>query len=248
MNLLFVDTETTDLGESGRLIQIAYKTADVHDRPTSNPEIVSAYFKPTSTISFEAMSVNHITNEMLMDKIYFSESEEKKDLETLQNNHVLIAHNAPFDKRILEHEGLKFPLWIDTKRVAMHLFESPKYKLQYLRYSLNLNVQGMAHDAVGDVAVLEKLFYYLYDLVSKRVVYNIRENVISHMMVLSVPPVLIKKFDFGKYKGSTLDEVFEFDRRYFSWLYNNQMAKMPSDRDENLIFTLQSYLNNGPKN
>lgn len=34
----------------------------------------------------------------------------------------------------------------------------PKYNLQYLRYYLGLEIEATAHDALGDILVLEGLF------------------------------------------------------------------------------------------
>ena len=64
------------------------------------------------------------------------------------------------------------------------------------------------------------------------------------MMTLSTRPVLLKKFNFGKYKDKEFEEVAKWDRDYIIWLYNSEMSKIESDRNENLIFTLSNYLKN----
>jgi DNA polymerase III epsilon subunit-like protein len=57
---IFLDTETTATDEDDRLCQIAYKTEAGF--------IANELFYPGKTISIEAMSINHITNEMVKDK------------------------------------------------------------------------------------------------------------------------------------------------------------------------------------
>lgn len=241
MKLLFLDTETTNLKDD-RLIQLACGSKK---NPHDVLNIHCSYFRPPEPIDFEAMAVHHITNEMVLDKPYFSESELKKDLENMRVDHVFIAHNAPFDLAVLAREGISFPLWIDTKRVAMHLFDSKSYRLQFLRYSLSLNVEGMAHDAAGDVAVLEKLFSYLYRLVEQRLQNSDFEAIINHMMALSVNPVLMKEIPFGKHKGKTFEEIAQYHRDYLTWLWNETMKKSDEEKknDEDLIYTLKFYLN-----
>lgn len=239
MKLLFIDTETTGL-ENGRLIQLAFAQKENIHKPLL---IFSSYYRPPEPISFEAMSVHHITNEMILDNIYFSESEEKKQLSEMQKDHIFIAHNAKFDLEVLAKEGLNFPLWIDTKRVAMHLIEAKNYKLQYLRYFLNLSVEGLAHDALGDVKVLGKLFDYLYRVAEQKLQTSDQETILNHMMTLSVSPVLIKELTFGKHKGKTFDEVFQMHRDYLAWLWNEEMKKVEDKRNQDMIFTLKQYLN-----
>lgn len=245
MNLLFLDTETTGLEPHDKLIQVAWKTRkegaifggeDDPSKPYSN------YFRPDCVIGFEAMSVNHITTEMVLDKETFQESETKVLLDKILDDHILVAHNAKFDIAMLEKEGLKVKVWIDSKRVAQHLIDSKRYNLQYLRYSLGLNSDGMAHDAAGDVQVLEKLFTFMAEKIKKEFAYD-DQQMIDHMITLSSRPVLLRYFAFGKYKDKGFKEVADFDRSYLSWLFNAEMSKIASERDEDLLFTVKSYLN-----
>ena len=153
MNLLFLDTETTgNEVAKDRLCQVCYRTKD---------GTRTEYFKPPLPISTKSSSITHITNKMVEDKPAFEGSAMKQELETLLADHVLIAHNAKFDIAILEAEGLKVPHFICTLRVARYLDTEaiiPEYNLQFLRYYLDLEIEGGAHDAEGDVNVLEAIF------------------------------------------------------------------------------------------
>lgn len=235
MNIIFLDTETTGLSAEDRLLQVAYAVQ-------GNPR-KSVYFKPPVKISFEAMSVHHITEHMVKDNEPFAQSECYKELETLLTDHILVAHNAPFDVGMLEREGLKVKFSIDTRRVAQHVLENEeRFALQYLRYSLNLNdnitEQITAHDALADIIVLEELFNYLFEWVKG----DTEKEKLVNMINLSKTPVLIKKFMFGKYKGKPLADVYKTDGGYFSWLFKEEYKKPKEEQNQDLLHSLRFYL------
>ena len=221
--LIFLDTEGTgDDPKTDRLCQVSYKIGG---------EIKSAYFKPPIPITVEAMSVTHITNKMVENAEAFSGSEMKKDLERLFQDHVLVAHNALFDIAMFRNEGVEVANFIDTLRLVRHLDPDnkiPQHKLQYLRYFLDLDVEATAHDAAGDIAVLEKLFERLKAKLS-----------IEEMIEISSRPTLFKNFIFGKYKGKEIAEVVKRDKGYLEWLLS-QMTN--NETDEDWIYTLKHYL------
>ncbi|MFA7314714.1 MAG: exonuclease domain-containing protein [Candidatus Magasanikbacteria bacterium] len=235
MKILFLDTETTDLDKDTRMIQLAYKNRLTGDT-------VNEYFKPPKEISVGAMSIHHVTNEMVKDKPSFANSQFKKDLEILLEDYIVVAHNAIFDIGVLQNEGLKTKEYIDTLRVARHVVESPEHKLQYLRYLLKLNVEGLAHDAWGDILVLEALFEYLFPFVKNKFLLITDEEVLGKMKELTVTPVPLKNFTFGKHNGKSFEEVSKIDKSYLDWLYNSEMQKPEEERKEDMIFTLKFYL------
>ena len=152
--LIFFDTETTGNTEKDFLCQIAYKSGD---------EKFVGLYKPEIKIPPEASAVHHITNKMVADKKSFSESEDRQKIKELfeRKNSVVVAHNAPFDLMIIKKEGIEPKKFICTLRVARALDKEEKidrYNLQYLRYLLEIEIDADAHDALGDVLVLEKLF------------------------------------------------------------------------------------------
>lgn len=235
MKILFLDTETTDLDKDTRMIQLAYKNRFIGDT-------VNEYFKAPKEISIGAMSIHHVTNEMVVDKPAFEGSQFKKDLELLLESYILVAHNALFDIGVLQNEGVKTNQYIDTLRVARHMIESPEHKLQYLRYLLKLNVKGLAHDAWGDILVLEALFEYLFPLVKENFLLLTDGEVLDKMKELTTTPVPLKNFTFGKYNGKSFEEVVKIDRGYLEWLYNSESGKPEEEKNEDMIFTLKFYL------
>ena len=97
---IYLDTETTGTGPDDRLCQIAFKPED------GMP--VNALFNPGLPISIEAMSIHHITNEMVQDQPPFRESAAYNHLNTMidDENNVIVAHNTTFDVDMLEREGI----------------------------------------------------------------------------------------------------------------------------------------------
>lgn len=225
--LIFLDTESTGNEPSkDRLCQVCYKTS-------AGTKV--GLFKPPVPISVKAMSITHITNKMVENAEAFSDSEMKKELQELLKDGVLVAHNALFDIAMLRNEGVEVPRFIDTLRLARHLDPEnkiPEYNLQYLRYFLDLDVEGHAHDAEGDVKVLEALFTRLHDKLPD----------IEEMIEISSKPTLFKYMLFGKYKGRPMEEVASVDRRYLEWLLAQKTANGEEEVDEDWIYTLKYYL------
>jgi DNA polymerase III alpha subunit (gram-positive type) len=233
MNLLFLDTETTgnDVSQD-RLCQVCYKL---------NGETHTEYFKPPVPISVKSSSITHITNKMVADREAFAGSQMKKELEALLPKSALVAHNAKFDIAILKAEGLEVPNFICTLRVAHYLDTNaiiPEYNLQFLRYYLELEVEGGAHDAEGDVKVLEAIFERQFQKMQEEGLSD--DEVINKMIEISKTPVLFKKFSFGKHKDKMIAEVAKTDRGYLDWLLRQKLED--GEEDEDWIYTLNHYL------
>lgn len=231
--LIFLDTETTGNEVSkDRLCQVCYQIDD---------KVHVGYFKPPLSMSVKSMSITHITNKMLEDKESFAESKMKKDLEKLLSAGILVAHNARFDKAMLESEGLKILKTICTLRVARYLDEKnaiPEYNLQYLRYYLDLDVLGNAHDAEGDVNVLVALFNRLFSKLKEKL--GDDKKVIEQMLEISSKPSLFTIFNFGKHKDKKIEDILREDRGYLEWLLKQKLSAEADDED--WIYTLQYYL------
>jgi DNA polymerase III epsilon subunit-like protein len=237
--LLFLDTETTGTGPEDRLCQVAYHFAS---------EEHEAIFKPPVPISVDAMVVTHITNRMVADREPFLGSPLCTHLlRILADGNILVAHNAPFDIEMLRREGLAVKQSIDTFRLAHHLDVSgtvPKYSLQYLRYFFDLEVDdAAAHSALGDVRVLIALFdRYLEEML---VTLGSEEAVLQEMLAISSRPILMRKFNFGKYAGLEVKQVAHDDPGYLAWLFNQKIMarERGEENDEHWIYTLDWYVN-----
>jgi DNA polymerase III epsilon subunit-like protein len=233
--LIFIDTETTGTGPDDKIIQVAYRTTDGMD--------VNEFYKPDRPIEIGAMAVHHITEKMVADKPAFKNSPVYQDLKKrFSAGEIFVAHNAKFDIAMFEKEGLKVGSFIDTLKIARHLDPHSKidsYAMQYLRYFLGIEVEATAHDAWGDILVLEKLFYRLLKKIMESKEIS-KEEAIQLMIEISQKPSLIRSINFGKYKGEKLEDIAKSDAGYLKWLLGE---KMKSEEDEeDWIYSLKHYL------
>lgn len=239
-NLIFIDTETTGREEQDRIFQIAYDFEEVE---------YNEMFKPPLPICIEAMEATGYTNKDVADKPEFAGSEMEKHLQSLlaDDENIFIAHNAQFDIAMIEKEGLKVEKYIDTLKVARHLDPQAKlgaYRLQYLRYALELEVKdALAHDALGDVRVLKALFERLLSKMIKESEGD-EQSAIEEMMKISQEPTFIHRIPFGKHKDKLIVNIAGEDRGYLEWLLKQKLEDSENDHDQNedWIFTLKKVL------
>ena len=234
--LIFFDTETTGNTEKDFLCQIAYKTDN---------ESYTNLYKPPVKIPPEASAVHHITNKMVAEKESFADSGDLPKIKKLfeDKNSIMVAHNAPFDLLMIKKEGVEPKKFICTLKLARYLDPEEKigrYNLQYLRYLLDFDIEAQAHDAMGDVLVLEKLFNRLKSKLIEQEKIN-EDEAIERMIEISSHPLLIKTLNFGKYKGKKMEEVLKIDRGWLKWLLGEK-EKSDVIEHEDWIYTLKHYL------
>ena len=120
-------------------------------------------------------------------------------------------------------------------------------RLQYFRYKMglykneqseakDLGITVKAHDAIGDVLVLKLFLSKLKEEISQLFP---QENPVEKMVHLTMTPILINSFNFGKYKGKTLQEVATSDAAYLRWMLGN-MEKL----DEDMRYSINRVLGN----
>lgn len=232
-DFLFFDTETTGNTEKDVLCQIAYKHGVVE---------FSELYKPSIPIPPEASAVHHITNKMVEGRPAFRDSIEYLRVKTLfeKSGTIPVAHNAKFDIEMFKKEGIAVPRFICTLRLARYLDKEnkiPRYNLQYLRYYLGIEIDAQAHDALGDVKVLEALFERLK---AKMVQLVGEEKALEEMLAISARPSLMHTFTFGKHNEKTIADVAKIDRGYLEWLLAQKMQN--ENDEEDWIYTLKHYL------
>ncbi len=233
--IVFFDTETTGNTEKDFMCQLAYKNGD---------EEFTALYKPPMRIPPEASAVHHISNKMVEGRPSFAESGDKEKIKKLFEDPetIVVAHNVMFDLGIIKKEGIEPKRYICTLRVARELDREEKidkYNLQYLRYLLDIEVEATAHDALGDVLVLEKLFERL--LKKLMTTEGLEESqALEKMISISSHPSLLRVFPFGKYNGKRIEEVAKTDPGYMQWLLDQKLNG--DTMDEDWIYTLKHFL------
>jgi len=233
--LIFFDTETTGNTENDVLCQIAYKTGD---------ETFSGLYNPNKKIPPEASAVHHITNKMVSGKKSFKDTDDHKKIKSLfeASDSIVVAHNATFDLMMVEKEDIHPTAFICTLRVARALDTEGKierYNLQYLRYLLDIEVEATAHDALGDVLVLEQLFNRLKKKLMESEGMS-EDEALAKMVEISSHPSLLRTFNFGKHIGKKIEEVLQLDRGYLEWLLSQKLNG--DGPDEDWIYTLKHHL------
>jgi DNA polymerase-3 subunit epsilon/exodeoxyribonuclease X len=235
--LIFLDTETTGVESQDKICSIALILQD-----KNTIESVYELVNEGKKISPKASSINHITNEMIKNKVAFKDSKAYEILKKHNNpESVLIAHNIKFDLEMLAKSGLNWKgALVDTLRCTKHLIaECEQFSLQFLRYELRLykdeqkakelcaiQDQLVAHHALSDALHVKMLYEYLLD-------YSTAQDLLE----LSAKNVLLQKFDFGKHAGKYIEEVAINDRAYLEWMLGSIM-----DLDEDLRYSINYYL------
>jgi DNA polymerase III epsilon subunit-like protein len=237
MHIIFFDTETTGNEARDRLCQLAAKERGVAG------SIVNALYKPPMAIPFESMAIHHITEKMVAGKPAFVDAPEYSSLKKLFENDdtLAVAHNAAFDVGVLAHEKIFPKKVICTLKVANTLDPDdaiPSYKLQYLRYLLGIEIDAVAHDAFGDVLVLEAVFERLLQKMIE--LKGSEEAALAEMIAISNSPMLFTTIHFGKHNGKKLKDIAREDPSYLRWLLDQK--KQNPDGEADWIYTLEHFL------
>ena len=265
---IFLDTETTGIEEKDRLIEIAYTIASVANNENNNINIIykENLYNTEVPINPAASAVHGYAQWHIENKGYFKNSKEYKELQSLnEENSILIAHNSPFDLKMLEKEGIK---WnennvIDTLRVARHLIKSKdveSHSLQYLRYYFKLDLMDeynklksimnlkevRPHTALSDIFILMLFVEFLIKT------YKISTE---EMLKLSKTPVIYNEIDFGNVfeKGTSYESIInsmyeQYGRRktgtgYLMWAVEN-MDMLDFDKKHSIKHWLgMAYIN-----
>ncbi len=239
MKIIILDTETTGNKQEDRICQLSYL---VLNENLEIEEIHNELVNPPIPISYEAMAVHHITNEMIEDKPKLKHTNAYKRLKELNSpDNIIVIHNAEFDLEMLKKEGFNpFFKLIDTFRILKHILPEGKFGLQYNRYALGLykqedlickkhNIKINAHDALGDVIVLYLLFTYLI---------KNHNLTLDELIELTKKPIIYDKFYQGKYKFQKIKDIIIQDPDYIEFMLNQK------DLDEDLKHSIEYHLQN----
>ena len=237
-----VDTETTGIDfDESEIIELA--TGRYNDLQNDDLNVFSVLIKPIHDIPPEASSVNYISNRMVANQPIFDEMLEVFDeMFKFNDTHFMVAHNAEFDRRMIETAyGRVFASdrfkpfdeerrWICTLRLAKVILsdENIKHNLGYLRYYLDLDVPDdmVAHRADTDVITCGKLLEKLIELAVEKDLLNLDEDLEEQLLSLCWNPIKIKFWPFGKHKGKALKEI---PTDYYMWA----IEKMDCLNEEN---------------
>lgn len=162
-----LDTETTGLcpKEGGKICEIAVSVTQ-NGAPV---EEFSTLLNPGIPMSPAVVAIHGITNEMVSGAPAFADIAPR--LLAVLDGCVLVAHNADFDLKFLQHEfascGLRLPPApvVDTLKLARKSGKFAKNNLGCVAEQLGINCQGW-HRAMADTKMAEQIFYYFLNRLS----------------------------------------------------------------------------------
>ena len=220
MRFVCLDTETSGMSAEDNICEFAWSEVD----PDCN--IIRSHaslIDPECPISPGASGVHGIVYSKVADAPTMQEYLAMVEHPFGVEDHIMaIAHSWPFDKRFIRKHLDHVENGICTLKLARKIYtDSPDFKMQTLRFYLNLDVEGAAHSAAGDVAVLVSLI--------RRMSQDTNLDLFG-LYELANQPTLITKMGFGKYKGKALKELPD---SYIKWL-----LELP-DLSEDMRYSLE---------
>lgn len=259
MKLIFLDTETTThLKDKAKIWQFAAKIFNIETKEWE--ENINIFIDPQSDFAMDALVKCHPDIKMLNNSPPFKDVANTiaKTLCLGNDTEVrYIAHNAKFDRTILIKEFNSLGInttkledtfnWIDTYKLALTKYQDTVYSdingenqkvkmsLEFLYYFCDLEIDSDVkfHSAEFDVEVLIKLFKHFQ-----------RTTNIMSMSDISMNPVLLNRFRFGKHEGKLISDVVHNDFNYIKWMVQNLDNLDPESNnfDENLYYTIQENI------
>ncbi len=205
VHVAVVDTETTGVDTKVcKLVELA-----MYSEYTSFETLIN----PGCDIPPETSAVHHICNEDVVDAI-----DEPTAIYALCEQliyagvTVLAAHNADFDRTILERLGIPQLDWICTYKCALWVWpDAPSHKNEALCYWLNIGDNGRrfsqgSHSALHDA---KRTYLLLNEL--------LKITNLEQLKTWTKQPKNITKLAFGKHVGKTWAEI---DSGYLNWMVN----------------------------
>ncbi len=230
--LVFLDLETTGINiGTDRIIEIALLKA----LPGGKVESKCWRVNPTIPIPAESTKVHHITDEDVKDAPTFKDL--SKELHTFMGGCDLAGYNSnKFDIPILIEEftraGIDFDL-TDRKLVdVQNIFHKMEQRTLSAAYKFYCNKDLVnAHSAEADtLATFEVLLSQLsrYETLKNDVDFLAQFSSISKNVDLAGRVVMndanVEVFNFGKYKGQPVRDVFKKEPSYYDWMMKGDFA------------------------
>ncbi len=227
--LIFFDLEATGLNiTTDRIIEINY----LKIYPDGREESKTLRFNPEIPIDPKAIAVHGITNEDLKDCPTF-----KAYAQTIANIFEgcdFAGYNSnKFDLPMLAEEFLRADIDFDLKKrkfidvqVIFHKMEQRTLSAAY-KFYCEKDLEN-AHSAEADTRatyeVLQKQlerYATLENDIDKLSEFSSHTRCVDFVGRIVYNDKDVEVFNFGKYKGVPVEEVFEKDPAYYGWMINN---------------------------
>lgn len=226
--ICFFDLETTGTNiTKDKIIEISiFKVF-----PNGNKESKTWLVNPEMEISKKSYEIHGITNEKVKNEPVFKEIAPKIK-EFIKNSDLAGYNSNKFDIPILVEELLRADINLDIKNIktidVLNIFykKEPRTLSAAYKFYCNKNLENAhsAHqDALATYEVLEAQLEKYPDLennVTFLSEYSCQNKNADLAGFIGFDESNDYIFNFGKYKGQKVLDVFEKDKGYFSWLQN----------------------------
>jgi len=244
--IIFFDLETTGLDlVRDKIIEIFMLKV----KPDGTTETYEQLFNPQIAIPEEVINITGITNEMVKDKPTFREkAQEIADF--IDDSDFAGFNSNKFDIPLLAEELLNAGIDIDFSSrnsvdvmVLFHRLEPRNLAAAY-RFYCNREMEN-AHTAKADAIATYEILLAMLDkyLENENHAYNHENDLIFDKNIKSLSEIskyhktadlaghiLINEdgkeiFNFGKYKGKAVEEIFTIEPQYYDWIMKSQFPQ-----------------------
>lgn len=230
--ILFFDIESTGLNvATDRIVEISALKV----MPNGDQEIKTRRINPTIPISPEASRIHGISNEDVADCPTFKEL--AKSLANWMSGCDFAGYNSTrFDVPMLAEEFLRAGVDFNFRKRKLidvqNIFHKMEQRTLGAAYKFYCEKElENAHSAEADTIATFEILEAQLDK------YSILENDIKFLADFSTKSRFIDyagriilndkdepAFNFGKYKGRTVESVFKSDQSYYSWMMNGDFT------------------------
>lgn len=243
--IAFIDLETTGINVAAdRIIEISI----VKIQPDGNKEIITERINPTIPISPQATAIHGITNEDLKDEPTFRER--AGAFASFIGNADLAGYNAiKFDIPLLVEEFLRADVDFELKGRrqvdVQNIFHKMEQRTLAAAYQFYCNKDLVnAHSAEADTLATYEILLAQLDRY-KDTTYKDKDGSLStpvqnDIQQLSDFSYYMKNadligqivfndkgeevFNFGKYRGKSVEKTFQEEPQYYDWMMKSQFA------------------------
>jgi len=227
--LIFFDLETTGINiSSDRIVEISY----LKIYPNGDEESKTIKVNPTIPIPEKSTLIHGITDEDVKDAPVFAEV--AKTLTKIMEGCDLAGYNSnKFDIPLLAEEYLRADIDIDLKKRkfvdVQVIFHKKEQRTLSAAYKFYCNKElDEAHSAEADTratyeilkAQLEK-YDDLPNDVDKLAAFSSHNRNVDFAGRIVYNDKGEEIFNFGKYKGQKVEDIFKKDPAYYGWIINN---------------------------